>query len=40
VQWLGLVAVAVACAGVTVFASGSGRRGRDALDHPAAVEPV
>ncbi len=41
VQWLGLVAVVVACAGVTVFAPAketSGSGGRDPLDDPAVVE--
>ena len=46
VQWLGLAAVVVACAGVTVFApaptappaEGSAAGGRGALDDPAAVE--
>lgn len=46
VQWLGLVAVVVACAGVTAFPArrpageGSGGRGRDVLDDPAAVDAV
>lgn len=48
VQWLGLVGVVVACAGVTVFAPSARRRGddpsarggRDVLDDPAAVEAV
>ena len=43
VQWLGLVAVVVACAGVTVFAPRPGSSdsgGRDALDDPAVVDAV